>query len=115
MHMSMFIFDFEIDSFYFPSVHFYVFLCAYSLISLFEGGIAPNRAGRVSPFASKLTYSWEAKKHRVVTDAVHYHDAKICMQILVLCWQYMHLINDFLSVFLSELFFITFLCLSFQS
>eukprot|EP00048_Salpingoeca_helianthica_P005561 m.89149 g.89149 ORF g.89149 m.89149 type:complete len:684 (-) comp13643_c0_seq4:56-2107(-) len=46
------------------------------------GGIAPNRRGRVSPFASKLTYSWEAWRHRVVTDTVHHHGAKICMQIL---------------------------------
>eukprot|EP00730_Choanoeca_flexa_P002348 TRINITY_DN11016_c0_g1_i4.p1 TRINITY_DN11016_c0_g1~~TRINITY_DN11016_c0_g1_i4.p1 ORF type:complete len:679 (+),score=211.64 TRINITY_DN11016_c0_g1_i4:301-2337(+) len=46
------------------------------------GGIAPNRRGRVSPFASKLTYSWEARRHRVVTEAVHKHGAKICMQIL---------------------------------
>ena len=46
------------------------------------GGIGPNRSGRVSPFASKLTYKWEAKRHRVVTDAVHRHDGKICMQIL---------------------------------
>ena len=48
------------------------------------GGIAPNRSGRVSPFASKLTFSWEARQHRIVTDAVHKHkDAKICMQVLV--------------------------------
>eukprot|EP00045_Choanoeca_perplexa_P011633 m.124278 g.124278 ORF g.124278 m.124278 type:complete len:679 (+) comp15701_c0_seq1:135-2171(+) len=46
------------------------------------GGIAPNRRGRVSPFASKLTYKWEALRHRDVTAAVHQHDAKICMQIL---------------------------------
>eukprot|EP00052_Salpingoeca_macrocollata_P026656 m.248632 g.248632 ORF g.248632 m.248632 type:complete len:680 (+) comp22614_c0_seq6:2063-4102(+) len=46
------------------------------------GGVAPNRAGRVSPFALKLTYKWEAQRHRVVTDAVHAHDGKICMQIL---------------------------------
>ncbi|EDQ89808.1 uncharacterized protein MONBRDRAFT_16735 [Monosiga brevicollis MX1] len=46
------------------------------------GGVAPNRTGRVSPFASKLTYSWEAKRHRIVTDAVHEHGSKIAMQIL---------------------------------
>ena len=46
------------------------------------GGIAPNRRGRVSPFASKLSYTWEAWRHREVTAAVHQHDAKICMQIL---------------------------------
>lgn len=46
------------------------------------GGIAPNRAGRVSPFAAKLTTKWEANRHKIVTEAVHKHDSKICMQIL---------------------------------
>jgi 2,4-dienoyl-CoA reductase (NADPH2) len=46
------------------------------------GGIAPNTAGWVGPFASKLTNSRTAKKHKIVTDAVHEHDGKICMQIL---------------------------------
>lgn len=46
------------------------------------GGIAPNRAGWVSPFAAKLTTQREAVKHRVVTRAVHEADGKICMQIL---------------------------------
>ena len=48
------------------------------------GGIAPNNAGRVAPFAAKMTKSSEAKAHMEVTRAVH--DAgtgtKICMQIL---------------------------------
>jgi 2,4-dienoyl-CoA reductase (NADPH2) len=46
------------------------------------GGIAPNRAGWVKPFAAKLTKAKEANQHRMVTDAVHRHDAKICLQIL---------------------------------
>lgn len=46
------------------------------------GGIAPNRAGWVSPFAGQLTTSRQAKKHKVVTDAVHREGGKICMQIL---------------------------------
>ncbi len=46
------------------------------------GGFAPNRAGRVSPGAGKLTTPWEVRAHRVVTDAVHEHDGKIAMQIL---------------------------------
>lgn len=46
------------------------------------GGIAPNRAGTVYPLAAKLTSSREARAHREVTDAVHQHDAKICMQVL---------------------------------
>ncbi len=46
------------------------------------GGVAPNRQGWVSPFSIKLSKASEAKKHLVVTDAVHKEDGKICMQIL---------------------------------
>lgn len=46
------------------------------------GGIAPNIAGWVGPFASKLTNSRTAAKHKMVTDAVHENGGKICMQIL---------------------------------
>ena len=46
------------------------------------GGIAPNRAGWVSPFAGRLANSRTAKKHKIVTDAVHENGGKICLQIL---------------------------------
>ncbi len=46
------------------------------------GGIAPNRQGWVSPFAAKLTTVREAKKHKIITEAVHAEGGKICMQIL---------------------------------
>ncbi len=46
------------------------------------GGIAPNFAGRVSPFGSQLSFSWQVKKHKIVTDAVHDAGGKIAMQIL---------------------------------
>ena len=46
------------------------------------GGIAPSIAGWVSPFASKMTNKRTALKHKIVTDEVHKHDGKICMQIL---------------------------------
>jgi len=49
------------------------------------GGISPNRAGWVGPFAAKLTNDNEVAKHRVVTQAVHDENdgnTKICMQIL---------------------------------
>lgn len=46
------------------------------------GGIAPNRAGWVSPFSARLTTDAAARKHRIVTDAVHAEGGKICMQIL---------------------------------
>ena len=46
------------------------------------GGVAPNRQGWVAPFSGKLTTHREAKKHRIVTEAVHKEDGKICLQIL---------------------------------
>ena len=46
------------------------------------GGIAPNFRGWVAPFSSKLTSKRVAKKHQLVTNAVHKYDAKICLQIL---------------------------------
>lgn len=46
------------------------------------GGFAPNRAGSLYPFASKLTTHREARRHRVVTRAVHEHDGKIALQLL---------------------------------
>ncbi|MBP8006878.1 MAG: NADPH-dependent 2,4-dienoyl-CoA reductase, partial [Burkholderiales bacterium] len=46
------------------------------------GGIAPDLAGRLSPFASQLTFPWQVGKHRTVTAAVHEAGGKIAMQIL---------------------------------
>ena len=46
------------------------------------GGIAPNRAGWVAPFGAKLSNSREAKKHSLITKAVHDNGGHICMQIL---------------------------------
>ena len=46
------------------------------------GGIAPDRAGWVGPFSSKLTTKKEADRHKVVTNAVHHEGGKICLQIL---------------------------------
>jgi 2,4-dienoyl-CoA reductase (NADPH2) len=46
------------------------------------GGIAPNVAGWVAPFAGRMSSTRHAKKHRVITDAVHKEGGKICMQIL---------------------------------
>ncbi|NRB64946.1 MAG: NADPH-dependent 2,4-dienoyl-CoA reductase [Saprospiraceae bacterium] len=46
------------------------------------GGIAPNRAGWVGPFSAKMNTLSEAKKHQVITKAVHAEGGKICMQIL---------------------------------
>ncbi|WP_417475326.1 FAD-dependent oxidoreductase [Luteimonas mephitis] len=46
------------------------------------GGFSPNLVGWLKPFAGKLGWPWEARKHRQVTAAVHAHDAKICLQLL---------------------------------
>jgi len=46
------------------------------------GGIAPNRAGWVAPFAGKLTRRGEIDRHRLITEAVHREEGHICMQIL---------------------------------
>lgn len=46
------------------------------------GGFAPTRAGWLAPFASKLTNCFEVSRHRLVTDAVHKAEGKICLQIL---------------------------------
>ena len=46
------------------------------------GGIAPNIVGWLKPFSGKLSWAWEARKHRIVTRAVHDAGSRICMQIL---------------------------------
>jgi len=46
------------------------------------GGIAPNTEGAVFQHAAKMSTEEEADRHRVVTEAVHQADGKICMQIL---------------------------------
>ena len=46
------------------------------------GGIAPNLIGGVKPFAARLTNKGGAKKHKVITDAVHAEGGHIAMQIL---------------------------------
>ncbi|MCP4340231.1 MAG: NADPH-dependent 2,4-dienoyl-CoA reductase [Desulfobulbaceae bacterium] len=46
------------------------------------GGVAPNRAGWVAPFSIRLASRTQVKDHKIITDAVHAADGKICMQIL---------------------------------
>ena len=46
------------------------------------GGIAPNIAGWVAPFAGKLSARREVPRHREVTGAVHAAGGRVCMQIL---------------------------------
>lgn len=46
------------------------------------GGFSPNRAGRLAPFAAKLTLSKERQKHELITQTVHEAGGKIALQIL---------------------------------
>ncbi len=46
------------------------------------GGIAPNIVGWLKPFGGKLSWPWEVRRHRLVTEAVHAEGGRICMQIL---------------------------------
>ncbi|RZJ08323.1 MAG: NADPH-dependent 2,4-dienoyl-CoA reductase [Rubrivivax sp.] len=46
------------------------------------GGYAPNIEGWAKPFAGTLATSGAARRHRVITDAVHAEGGKIALQIL---------------------------------
>jgi 2,4-dienoyl-CoA reductase (NADPH2) len=46
------------------------------------GGFAPNRAGRLAPFAAKLMTKKEQHRHELVTHTVHESSGKIVLQIL---------------------------------
>ncbi len=46
------------------------------------GGIAPDKFGRLTPFASSMTKQSHVLQHKKITEAVHAEDGKICMQIL---------------------------------
>src|ERR1700749_3829039 len=49
---------------------------------IITGGYAPNRTGRVGPFAAELVSSAQARRHRRITGAVHEAGGKILLQIL---------------------------------
>jgi len=46
------------------------------------GGVAPNRAGQVKPFAATLSTLREARRHAHLTSAVHAEGGRIALQIL---------------------------------
>jgi 2,4-dienoyl-CoA reductase (NADPH2) len=46
------------------------------------GGVAPNLAGCTAPFALRLSFPWQVRKHRLITGAVHAAGGRIAMQIL---------------------------------
>src|SRR3978361_337714 len=49
---------------------------------IITGGYAPNTAGLIEPGGPILTQRSRALELRRVTDAVHQHGGKVCMQIL---------------------------------
>jgi len=61
---------------------FYAERAAGGVALIVTGGIAPNLAGRLTPFASQLSYPWQLRRHRTVTDAVHAAGGRIAMQVL---------------------------------
>jgi len=46
------------------------------------GGISPNIRGWLGPLAGTMNSRWQVGRHRLVTNAVHAEDGRICMQIL---------------------------------
>lgn len=61
---------------------FYVERARNGVALIITGGIGPNAEGAVTEGGAKLTTAEEVAWHRTVTEAVHHHDTKICMQIL---------------------------------
>ncbi|TAA28381.1 NADPH-dependent 2,4-dienoyl-CoA reductase [Pseudoxanthomonas winnipegensis] len=67
----------------FPKLAAYVAERAQGEVGLIvTGGFAPNLVGWLKPFGGKLSWPWEARPHRQVTQAAHAHGAKICLQLL---------------------------------
>lgn len=46
------------------------------------GGISPNIRGWLGPMSGTMNSRWQVGRHKIVTDAVHQENGKICMQIL---------------------------------
>lgn len=61
---------------------FYEERAKHGVALIITGGIGPNEAGAVVEGGAKLTTLEEVEWHKPVTDAVHRHGGKICMQIL---------------------------------
>ena len=49
---------------------------------IISGGIAPNVQGWTGPFSARMSTKKHARRHKVITDAVHKEGGKICMQVL---------------------------------
>ena len=46
------------------------------------GGFSPNFMGRIAPFSAQLSFPWQIKNHKKITEAVHKEGGKIALQIL---------------------------------
>jgi 2,4-dienoyl-CoA reductase (NADPH2) len=46
------------------------------------GGISPNEPGCLTEYGAQLSDQSQIVPHKIITQAVHKHDAKICLQIL---------------------------------
>jgi 2,4-dienoyl-CoA reductase (NADPH2) len=67
----------------FPKLAAYVAERAQGEVGLIvTGGFAPNLVGWLKPFGGKLSWPWEGRLHRLLTQAAHAHGAKICAQLL---------------------------------
>lgn len=49
---------------------------------IITGGYSPNLRGRLTPFSSQVSQFWHAWQHQAVTETVHQHGSKICLQLL---------------------------------
>ncbi|WP_163937239.1 NADPH-dependent 2,4-dienoyl-CoA reductase [Paraferrimonas sp. SM1919] len=49
---------------------------------IITGGVSPNFRGRLSFHSDQLTFPWQLRRHKPVTQAVHDAGGKICMQLL---------------------------------
>ncbi|MEP1446369.1 MAG: NADPH-dependent 2,4-dienoyl-CoA reductase [Paraglaciecola sp.] len=61
---------------------FYAARAAGGVGLIVTGGVSPNRQGWLLPFAARMSNKKHAKEHQVITQAVHQHQGKICLQIL---------------------------------
>ena len=62
--------------------NFYALRAAGGVGLIITGGFSPNFFGRLTLGSSQLSFKYQAKQHKTITNAVHQYDSKICMQIL---------------------------------
>ncbi|MEH6576347.1 MAG: NADPH-dependent 2,4-dienoyl-CoA reductase [Amphritea sp.] len=67
---------------FFRMAAFYAERARGGVAMIVTGGIGPNKEGAVHAHAALMKTPEDIANHRIVTDAVHQADGKICMQIL---------------------------------